>query len=44
MKRITERASPHVFRVVALPTPEEREKSQMYMQRDVQHFLQRERS
>ena len=38
MKRITERASPHVFRVVALPTPEEREKSQMYMQRDVQHF------
>ena len=38
IKRITERVSPRVFRVVALPTPSEREKSQMYMQRYVQHF------
>ena len=38
VKRITERVSPRVFRVVALPTPTEREKSQMYMQRYVQHF------
>ena len=36
--RITERVSPRVFRVAALPTPTEREKSQMYMQRYVQHF------
>ncbi|GGN22156.1 polyphosphate kinase 2 [Actinoplanes campanulatus] len=33
IKRITERVSPRVFRVVALPTPTEREKSQMYAQR-----------
>ena len=38
IKRITERVSPRVFRVVALPAPSEREKSQMYMQRYVQHF------
>ncbi len=38
IKRITERVSPRVFRVAALPTPTEREKSQMYMQRYVQHF------
>src|ERR1700760_3371706 len=38
IKRITERVSPRVFRVVALPTPTEREKSQMYLQRYVQHF------
>ena len=38
IKRITERVSPRVFRVVALPTPTEREKSQMYIQRYVQHF------
>src|SRR4051812_18381351 len=38
IKRITERVSPRVFRVVALPAPDEREKSQMYMQRYVQHF------
>jgi polyphosphate kinase len=38
IKRITERVSPRVFRVVALPTPTEREKSQMYMQRYVGHF------
>jgi polyphosphate kinase len=38
IKRITERVSPRVFRVVALPAPTEREKSQMYMQRYLQHF------
>jgi polyphosphate kinase len=38
IKRITERVSPRVFRVAALPTPTEREKSQMHMQRYVQHF------
>jgi polyphosphate kinase 2 len=38
IKRITERVSPRVFRVVALPTPTEREKSQMYIQRYVAHF------
>ena len=38
IKRITERVSPRVFRVVALPTPTDREKSQMYVQRYVPHF------
>src|SRR3954447_12791012 len=38
IKRITERVSPRVFRVVALPTPSEREKSQMYIQRYLSHF------
>ncbi len=38
LKRITERVSPRVFRVVALPAPTEREKSQMFMQRYIQHF------
>ena len=38
IKRITERVSPRVFRVIALPTPTEREKSQMYLQRYVLHF------
>jgi polyphosphate kinase 2 len=38
IKRITERVSPRVFRVVALPAPTEREKSQMYIQRYVAHF------
>src|SRR4029453_4132030 len=33
IKAITERVSPRVFRVVALPAPSEREKSQMYVQR-----------
>ena len=32
IRRITERVSPRVFRVVALPAPTEREKSQMYIQ------------
>ena len=38
IKAITERVSPRVFRVVALPAPSDREKSQMYLQRYVEHF------
>src|SRR6476469_7089430 len=38
IKAITERVSPRVFRVVALPAPTEREKSQMYLQRYVTHL------
>jgi polyphosphate kinase 2 len=38
IKAITERVSPRVFRVVALPAPTEREKSQMYAQRYMPHF------
>jgi polyphosphate kinase 2 len=38
IRAITERVSPRVFRMVALPAPSDREKSQMYMQRYLQHF------
>ncbi len=38
IRAITERVSPRVFRVVALPAPSDREKSQMYFQRYMQHF------
>jgi polyphosphate kinase 2 len=38
IKAITERVSPRVFHVVALPAPTEREKTQMYFQRYVPHF------
>jgi polyphosphate kinase len=38
IKRITERVSPRVFRVVALSAPTEREKSQMYLQRYIPHL------
>ncbi|HTF32161.1 MAG TPA: polyphosphate kinase 2 [Myxococcota bacterium] len=38
IKAITERVSPRVFRVVALPSPTEREKTQMYLQRYMPHF------
>ena len=38
IKAITERVSPRVVRVVALPAPTEREKSQMYIQRYLPHF------
>ena len=38
IKALTERVSPRVFRVVALPAPTEREKSQMYIQRYIKHF------
>jgi len=37
IKAITERVSPRVFRVVALPAPSDREKTQLYMQRYIQH-------
>src|SRR4029434_83817 len=38
IQAITERVSPRVFRVVALPAPTEREKTQMYLQRYVRHL------
>jgi polyphosphate kinase len=38
IKAITEKVSPRVFRVVALPAPSDREKSQMFMQRYMAHF------
>ena len=38
IKAITERVSPRIFRVVALPAPTEREKTQMYAQRYVRHL------
>jgi polyphosphate kinase len=38
IKRITERVSPRVFRVIALTAPTEREKSQMYIQRYIPHL------
>jgi len=38
IKAITERVSPRVFRVVALPAPTEREKTQMYLQRYMRYF------
>jgi polyphosphate kinase len=38
IRAITERVSPRVFRLVALPAPSDRQKSQMYMQRYMEHF------
>ena len=38
IRAITERVSPRVFRVVALPAPSDREKTMVYMQRYMQHF------
>ena len=38
IRALTERLSPRVFRVVALPAPSDREKTQVYMQRYMQHF------
>ncbi len=38
IRAITERVSPRVFRLVALPAPSDREKTQMYMQRYMAHF------
>src|SRR5262245_32262635 len=38
IKAITERVSPRTFRVVALPAPSDREKTQMYLQRYVERF------
>jgi len=38
IKALTERVSPRVFRVAALPAPSDREKGQLYLQRYVEHF------
>jgi polyphosphate kinase 2 len=38
IRALTERVSPRVFRIVALPAPSDREKSQIYMQRYIPHF------
>src|SRR6185503_17558171 len=38
IRALTERVSPRIFRVIALPAPSNREKQQMYMQRYMQHF------
>jgi len=38
IKRITERVSPRVFRIVALPAPTDRQKTQLYMQRYIEHM------
>ena len=38
IKAITEKVSPRVFRVIALPAPSDREKTQMFLQRYMQHF------
>jgi polyphosphate kinase 2 len=38
IRALTERVSPRVFRLIALPAPSDREKSQMYVQRYLQHF------
>jgi polyphosphate kinase 2 len=38
IKAITERVSPRVFRIVALPAPSDREKTQIYAQRYIEHF------
>ncbi len=38
IRALTERVSPRVFRTIALPAPSDREKSQMYIQRYLQHF------
>ena len=38
IRAITERVSPRVFRVIALPAPSDRQKSQMYIQRYIEHF------
>ncbi len=38
IKAVTERVSPRIFRVVALPAPSDRERTQLYMQRYLAHF------
>src|SRR5262245_20078792 len=38
IRAVTERLSPRIFRIVALPAPSDREKTQLYMQRYLQHF------
>ena len=44
IRAITERVSPRVFRVVALPAPSERQKTQMFLQRYVERFRRRVKS
>src|SRR5258705_11844767 len=38
IKALAERVSPRVFRVVALPAPTDRQKSQLFMQRYIEQF------
>ena len=38
IRALTERVSPRVFRIVALPAPSERQKSQLFLQRYIEHF------
>ena len=38
IKRLTERVSPRTFRIVALPAPDERERTQLFLQRYIEHF------
>src|SRR5262249_6957279 len=38
IRAMTERVSPRVFRIAALPAPSDRQKSQMYLQRYIEHF------
>src|SRR5689334_16646581 len=38
IRALTERVSPRVFRIVALPAPSERQKTQMFLQRYIEHF------
>ena len=38
IRAITERVSPRVFRIVALPAPSERQKTQLFLQRYIEHF------
>jgi polyphosphate kinase 2 (PPK2 family) len=38
IKALTERVSPRVFRIVALPAPSDRQKGEMFMQRYIEHF------
>jgi len=44
IKAITEKVSPRVFRVVALPAPSDREGTQLFLQRYMQHFPLQARS
>src|ERR1700743_969745 len=42
IKAITEKVSPRVFRVVALPAPSDRDKTQIFLQRYIQHRVSKE--
>jgi polyphosphate kinase 2 (PPK2 family) len=43
IKALTERVSPRVFRVIAMPAPSDRQKTQMFMQRYIEQFPARDR-